>query len=319
MMLKPRPGVGGKVVIVTGASSGIGEAAARAFAMAGARVVVVARRAQKLEALVDEITAAGGEALAVPADLTDRHQIERVVARTLERYGRIDVLANVAGWGKYDWIEEFTAEELRQQFEVNVLAMAEITRQVVPIMQRQRSGHLLNMSSYASRIAVPPLTVYASTKYAVEGLSDGLRRELAPWGIHVSRVHPAAVPGTEFNQQAAQRGGIRYRSVPIGRVSKEKVAETLLRLVERPRRAAFLGRLYDVGVWANRRWPGLLDLGSRLWVMNKRREALARPVTHARPKRRGRLAALPALTALIPFGVVLGVAGLWWNKDRRSE
>jgi short-subunit dehydrogenase len=126
-------------------------------------------------------------------------------------------------WGRYDWFEELTPEDLRSQYEVNILGLAELTRQVLPAMKAQKSGHILNMSSYASRVAVPPLTVYASTKYAIEGLTEGLRRELIPWGIEVSRIHPSGVRGTEFNRQAAHQGGIRYRALPVGKVSREQV------------------------------------------------------------------------------------------------
>ena len=317
MRLKRRARVTGKVVIVTGASSGIGEATARAFAAAGARVVLAARRAGRLERLAAEIDEAGGEALAVPTDLEDRGQIERLVATTLKRFGRIDVLANIAGWGKYDWFEELSADDLQRQFDVNVLGAAELTRQVLPTMQRQRSGHILNMSSYASRIAVPPLTVYAATKAAIESLSDGLRRELQPWGIHVSRVHPAGVPGTEFNQHAARGGGIRYRSLPIGRVSKERVAREFVRLVEKPRRELFLGRLYDVGVAVNRYWPGLLDLGSAVWVRRKRRHELAKGAPAPTPKPWRLTRGWPGLLAAAGLSAI-GLAGLWLRKERRG-
>lgn len=265
-----------KVAIITGASSGIGEETAREFARAGAIPVLAARRAHRLERLAEDIRAAGGAALPVPTDLTDPAQITQLVQTTLATFGRIDILANIAGWGHYDWFEKLSAEELRQQYEVNVLGLAELTRQVIPTMKAQRSGTILNMSSYASRIAVPPLTVYASTKYAVEGLTDGLRRELLPWGIKVIRIHPSGVTGTEFNEIAG-RGGIHYRSFPLGKVSRERVAQAIVRLVEQPRPAFFLSRLYDVPVAVNKLFPGLVDQLSAAWVHWKRRQEFRPP------------------------------------------
>jgi short-subunit dehydrogenase len=189
-------------------------------------------------------------------------------------FGRIDVLANIAGWGHYAWFEELTPQFLRQHYEVNIIGLAELTRQVLPAMKAQRSGTILNMCSYASRIAVPPLTVYASTKYAVEGLTDGLRRALSPWGIRVVRIHPSAVTGTEFNRLAAMEGGLRYRSLPIGRVSREDVARVVVRLAVRPRPVVFIGRVYDVGVLANVLFPWLVDWISSTWVRSMRRKEL---------------------------------------------
>src|SRR5205085_4807890 len=183
-----RPAIAGKVVIVTGASSGIGESTALEFARAGAAVVLAARRVERLEGLVNRIELDGGQALAVPTDLRDFDQITHLVQRTVRAFERIDVLANIAGWGHYDWYENLSPEDLRQSYETNILGMAELTRQVVPVMKNQRSGFILNMSSYASKISIPPLGVYSSTKSAVEGLTDGLRRELAQWGITVIRI-----------------------------------------------------------------------------------------------------------------------------------
>jgi short-subunit dehydrogenase len=274
MELNPKQAIAGKVAIVTGASSGIGEATARAFAMAGAKVVLAARRVERLERLAEEIRSAGGTALPVPTDLTVNDQIHNLVQTTLAAYGRIDVLANIAGWGRYDWLEELTAKNLRMQYEVNVIGLAELTRQVIPVMKSRRSGHILNMSSYASKIATPPLTVYASTKYAVEGLTDGLRRELIPWGIHVTRIHPSGVTGTEFNQKARQDGGIEFRSFPIGKVTREKVAQELVKLVEKPRRAIYLSHLYDVPVVLNKLTPGLVDFLTSFFVRSKRQKEL---------------------------------------------
>lgn len=269
MQMNRRPAMDGKVVIVTGASSGIGESTAREFAQAGAITVLAARRAERLERLQKEIEDIGGQALAVPTDLTDLDQITNLVQTTLATLGRIDILANIAGWGLYDWFEELSAEELRRHYEVNVIGLAELTRQVIPTMKAQRSGFILNMSSYVSRISVPPLTVYASTKYAVEGLTDGLRRALLPWGITVIRIHPSSVSGTEFNRRVVRPGTVKYRAVPIGRISRERLARHIVGLIEKPQRALFISRIYEVPVLINKLFPEFLDWISATWVRRK--------------------------------------------------
>ena len=272
MEMNRRPAIDGKIVVVTGASSGIGEATAWEFARAGAMPVLAARRAERLHQLQEKIEAIGGQALAVPTDLTDRNQITNLVRTTLSTFGRIDVLANIAGWGLYDWFEELSGEELRRHYEVNVIGLAELTRQVIPTMKKQRSGFILNMSSYVSRISVPPLTVYASTKYAVEGLTDGLRRSLLPWGIAVIRIHPSSVSGTEFNQRVVRPGTVRYKSVPIGRISRERLARHIVHLIEEPRRALFISRMYEVPVLINKLFPEFVDWVSSNWVRRKHRQ-----------------------------------------------
>jgi NADP-dependent 3-hydroxy acid dehydrogenase YdfG len=307
--IHPRPAIAGKVAIVTGASSGIGEATARELAAAGAKVVLAARRMDRLERAANEINAAGGTAVPIQADLTDAEQITHLVDETLRQFGRIDILCNIAGWGRYDWLEELSQYNLRNQYEVNVIGLTELTRQVLPAMKTQRSGHIINMSSYGSKIATPPLTVYCSTKFAVEGFSDGLRRELIPWGIHVSRVHPSGVKGTEFNKKAAQDGGIRYRSFPLGKVTRLQVARRIVRLIECPQRAVYMSRLYDIPVALDNLFPGLVDFAVSKWVGMKRRNELKRyePADgESHPsKYRGFSVGLPA--ALLLAGVVFGL------------
>lgn len=312
MKMKPRPAIAGKVVIVTGASSGIGEATAREFARAGAITVLAARRVNRLERLQKEIEEIGGQALVVPTDLRDPEQITNLVETTLSTYGRIDILANIAGWAIYNWLEDMSYEELRQAFDVNVIGLAELTRQVIPVMKGQRSGFILNMSSYASRISVPPLTVYASTKYAVEGLTDGLRRALLPWGITVIRIHPSAVTGTEFNTRVVREGGIRYRSAPIGRISRERLAREILKLIEEPRRALFISRVYEVLVTLNKIFPDFVDSFMALWVRRKQKDEVPpadeiAPVKYQRSFTVGHLA-----------GGLLAVAVIarFWRKKR---
>ena len=274
MKMNIRPSIDGKVAIVTGASSGIGEATAREFAQAGAITVLAARRADRLERLQREIEEIGGIALAVPTDLTQFNQITNLVQTTLSRFGRIDIVANIAGWAIYDWMEELSADEVRRPFDVNVIGMAELIRQVLPTMKAQHSGFILNMSSYVSRIAVPPMTIYASTKYAVEGLTDALRRALIPWGITVIRIHPSSVSGTEFNHHVTRGGTVKYKPVPIGRVSRERLARHIVGLIEKPRRALFISRIYEVPVLVNKLFPEVIDWISTNWVRRKRRNEI---------------------------------------------
>src|SRR5688572_15990056 len=272
MKIKMRSAIAGKIAIITGASSGIGEAAALEFASAGAKVVLAARRIERLERLAETIRDTGGIALPVQTDLTVIAQIRNLVKTTLAAFGRVDILANIAGAGYYDWFEELSSDNLREHYEVNVIGLAELTREVVPVMKAQRSGFILNMCSYSSVISAPPLTVYASTKYAVEGLTDGLRRELIPWGIKVMRIHPSGVTGTEFKEKAARDGGIQFRSISFGQVSRERVARTLVNLVERPRPSVFLGRIYDIPAILNKLFPWTIDWASSIWVRLKQRQ-----------------------------------------------
>ena len=181
-------------------------------------------------------------------------------------------------------------------------------------MKTQRSGMILNMSSYASKIAVPPLTVYASTKSAVEALSDGLRRELAPWGITVIRIHPSAVTGTEFKEKAIADGGVTYGTLPIGRVSRERVARDIVRLVERPRRSYFVSRLYDVAIAIDDVFPGFVDWNSIHWVSRKRRKELASGPVSATVLNTGFFS--PLLVSILTLGFVVTRMLLKKNSKR---
>ncbi len=274
MELNRRNAIDGKVAIVTGASSGIGESTARELAQAGAITILAARREDRLQRLEKEIREMGGRALAVPTDITSFEQITNLVQTTLAKFGRIDILANIAGGATYDWFEELSPQEIRNPFEVNVIGMAELIRQTIPTMKAQRSGIILNMSSYVSRIAVPPMEIYASTKYAVEGLTDGLRRSLLPWGITVIRVHPSSVTGTEFTKHMRRGGTVKYMPVPIGRITRELLARRIVDLIEKPQRALSISRVYEVPVLLNKLFPGLMDRLSAGWVRQKRKKEI---------------------------------------------
>jgi len=194
-------GLSGQVVIVTGASSGIGEAAVRRLARAGARLVLTARRADRLEALARALDPSGNAILAVPADITLDADRERIVSATLARFGRIDALVNNAGFGQRGPLECLPVDALRRNFEVNVFSLIALTQRVVPHLRAQGRGRIVNIGSVAGKIARPLTSVYDATKHALEALSDGLRGELRPFGVDVVVIRPGFI-ATEFAEAA---------------------------------------------------------------------------------------------------------------------
>ena len=186
-----------QVVIMTGASAGIGEAAVKMLAREGASVVLVARRKDRLESLEQEIEQAGGRAFAITADITSADDRQRVVQDTMSAFGRIDALVNNAGYGQRGPIEIVPVEAIRRNFETNLFSLIALTQLVIPIMRNQGSGRIVNISSVAGRIGSPLSSVYDATKHALEAISDGLRGELAPFGIKVVIIEPGFII-TEF-------------------------------------------------------------------------------------------------------------------------
>ena len=174
----------GKVVLITGASSGFGEDAARLFAKEGCKVVLAARRLERLQALVEEIQSGGGEAVAIPVDVSESAEIHVMVQTVLDIYRKIDILFNNAGFGAMDWFENLTQERhIETLVRVNLTGTMLVTHAVLPGMLERRSGHIINMASVAGLIASPLITTYSASKYGVRAFTDALRREIAPFGI----------------------------------------------------------------------------------------------------------------------------------------
>lgn len=248
-----------KVVIVTGASSGIGEAAARQFGREGAKVVIAARRLNKLQALAQEIHLMGAETLVVQTDLSKLDDIQSLVAQTMERFGRIDILVNNAGFGRLDWLEKLDpVKDIQAQIDVNVMGVIQTTRLVLPMMMKQRSGSIINMCSMAGLVATPTYSIYAATKHAVHGFSEALRREVKPWGIDVSLIYPGGVM-TEFNQHAGINRKTSASTPKSMLLTAEQVAEAVVKMVRRPRRMLIIPWLWSVTVFLNKFIPGFVD------------------------------------------------------------
>jgi len=253
--------VKGKVVIVTGASSGIGEATAREFGREGAKVVLAARRVERLESLAQEIAEmkTGAETLVVPADLSKLEDIQALVSQTLDRFGRIDVLVNNAGFGRLDWLENLDPKkDIEAQFDVNVLGVVQTTRQALPVMIKQRSGHIINMCSMAGLVATPTYTIYAASKHAVHGFSEALRREVKPWGIDVSMIYPGGVK-TEFGEHAGIKRKTKATTPGFLLLSAEDVGRAVVELVRRPRAMWIIPWLWSLTALLNKLFPSIVD------------------------------------------------------------
>jgi hypothetical protein len=191
--------------LVTGASSGIGHLLAKRFAGEGARVALVARRAGELESLAAEIRAAGGDALALPCDVSDLASVERVCADTLERFGGIDLLVNNAGYGHHRSFLDWDLADMEQMMRVNYLGALYFTKLLLPQMVDRGKGWIVFMASVAGRIGTPGESAYAATKFAMVGLSEALSIELEETGIHVLTVCPGVIRTPFFDAEALER------------------------------------------------------------------------------------------------------------------
>lgn len=220
-----------RTAIVTGASSGIGEATARRLAQGGYNVVLAARRADRLQDLAAEL---GEKALAVPTDVTDPAACEALVSQTVERFGALDVLVNNAGIGLYSTIAEADPDDWRKMFDVNVLGVLYSTRAAIRYMLPRGSGDVVFISSVAGR-RVPNTygTVYAATKHALSAIAEGLRMDLEGKGIRVVSVEPGLVR-TEFPTNSYSSAEEYYAQKDYAPLEAEDVAEAVLYAVSQP-------------------------------------------------------------------------------------
>ncbi len=191
------PELAGQVIIITGASAGIGEATARRLARGGAKVVITARRPDRLEALARAIDPSGARVLAVAGDITSDTDRRKLVEAALAKFGRIDGLVNNAGYGTRGPVEIAPIDVIRKNYETNVFSLIALTQLVLPAMRERGSGCIVNIGSVAGRIARPLSSIYDSTKHALEALTDGLRGELKPFGVRVTLIRPGFIL-TEF-------------------------------------------------------------------------------------------------------------------------
>lgn len=233
-MSTQQEGITGKVIAITGASSGIGEATARFLAARGAKVVVGARRTDKLETLVNEIRSAGGEACFTPLDVTRPEQLVAFIAFAQAQFGRVDVLVSNAGLMPLSLVKQLKVAEWDQMIDVNLKGVLYGVAAALPVFEAQNAGHFVHITSVADRWVGPTSTIYSATKHAVRVLSEGLRQEVSP-NVRVTVVAPGAteseLPNTISDPDMRKAAVEQFR---INLLPAEAIARAIAYAVEQP-------------------------------------------------------------------------------------
>lgn len=226
-----------KVVVITGASSGIGESTAKLLARRGAKVVLGARRKDRLDAAVKEISAAGGKAVSFAVDVTKRAQVEALISGAVDSFGRVDVIVNDAGIMPIAPIEALKVDEWDQQIDVNIKGLLYGVAAVLPRMQKQKSGHIINLASvFGIKVFAPGATVYCATKAAVRALTEGLRIELHSQNIRCTMISPGAVATElpESSSDEATRKNLREFYKTTKAIPADSIARAIAYAIEQP-------------------------------------------------------------------------------------
>ena len=250
-----------QVVIITGASSGIGTAVARRMARDGTRLALAARRVDRLEQVAADIERVGGQALVLPTDVTRQENVERMLQATLSRWGHVDVLFNNAGMGGDDLFTLMDMSSIQARIDLNLVAVIRCARLVLPVMVEQKHGHIINTSSLAGLVALPGSTLYSATKWGVVGFSDSLRREMKALetGVDVSAFCPGFTPSEISEPLRAHAEKNTGASFIPGLMSSEYVANQVVWLMSHPRRIFAIPKSWRALILLAYLWPSLAD------------------------------------------------------------
>ena len=252
------------VVIITGASSGIGEKAAITLANNGYRVVIAARRQNRLEEIAEQIRKMGGEVLPIQIDLSQVDQIRDLVERTRSVFGQIDILINNAGSARHLWLDEQSLEDdIQNQLQVNLIGMIQLTRLVIPDMVEAGSGQIIHISSIASWVGVPTYSIYNASKFGSRGFLASLRRELRGTGVIISEIFPGAVD-TEFGQDPDVSWKTTTVTPKFAILSAQSVADKILDMIQMKRTRSVIPGFMWFAIWADAHIPGFVS-----WVLSK--------------------------------------------------
>src|SRR6266478_5120189 len=224
----------GKVIVITGASSGLGEATARLLSAHGATVVLGARRTDRIHSLAEEFTRRGGKALAITTDVTYCEQVKRLVDGAVQAFGRVDVMINNAGLMPQAPLERLKIDEWNRMVDVNIKGTLYGIAAALPYMKQRKAGHIINVSSVAGHKVGPGFAVYSATKHAVRALSEGLRQEVKPYNLRTTVISPGAVATELLNSTSEPDIAERLRKAYENAIPADSFARAVAFAITQP-------------------------------------------------------------------------------------
>jgi len=243
-----------KVVLITGASSGIGRETAIQFAKKGSNLILIARRKQKLEQLDDELKKYKIFTLICECDVSDKLQVEKMSKLVLEKFGHVDILINNAGFAIYGSVFDLTIDEIESQMATNYFGMIYCIKNFLPFMLEKKSGHIVNVASVAASFGLPGIASYCASKFAMLGFSEGLKHELKGTGIGITIVSPIMVRTNFFNHSS-------FKKMPKFSISlsDKTVAKAILKAANSPRLEIIVPSVVRGAVWLKNTFPYLIN------------------------------------------------------------
>lgn len=246
----------GKVVIITGASDGIGREAALLFAKEGACCVLAARRGELLAKLLYELPGGTQKHLHYPTDISKDEDVNALISEVIEKYGKIDILVNNAAISYVGRVKDMNLEKAEETLNINLMGTIRITRYVLPNMVKEKSGHIINISSVIGKRGVPYRSIYCASKFGIEGFAESIRSELEKYNIKVSVIRPPSVK-TDFSNKIEHDSSINHHE--LDSLNPKTVAKTIVDVAKRPRREVNMGLLAKGFLFLNGICPVIFD------------------------------------------------------------
>jgi short-subunit dehydrogenase len=245
-----------KVIVITGASSGIGEAAAEQFAKKGANIVLVARRKDKLQEVEKKLSKYSIKTLVQVCDVSDKEQVKQMSEKVIDAFSRIDILVNNAGFVIYGKVEELSIEDIESQMQTNYFGMINCTKYFLPHFLKQNSGHMVNVASVGGSFGVPGIASYCATKFAMLGFSEGLHHELHGTNVGITVVSPIMVRTSLFDHPSFKNFTKHATGISL---SSETVANAIIKAANSSRLEIVVPSVVRIGIWLKQTFPFLIN------------------------------------------------------------